>query len=150
MSASHRKSSVAKARWLWLLAPALLAACSGAPSRDAMQTAVNAAIRDQLQAQLPMLQLTGRAQEAEIVLRDPKFGAKIADQKCNRIGEDKYRCDVLLDFREANQIATADAEKAAGGKPGADDGKGPMPDQLQDTFVLTKLGGTWRADEVKP
>jgi hypothetical protein len=115
--------------------------CAKGPSRSAIEDAVTADLRMQL-AQLgnsPFAQLTGEARELKELAASEQLRVEVADQKCNPIGEDKFRCDVLLDLHRVQ------AQLPAGARESATDGGADS--EKQAVYVLTKLGGKWRAQE---
>jgi hypothetical protein len=113
-----------------------LSGCANGPSRCAIEEAVSADLRQQL-LQLgssPLAQLSGEAGELKELATNEHLRVKVSDERCNPIGEDKFRCDVLLDLRGVGSLF------AAGG----------ADSERQAVYVLTKLGGKWRAQEASP
>jgi hypothetical protein len=117
-----------------------VSACDRGPSRCAVEEAVSADFRQQL-AQLgssPAVQLSGESRKLKELAADEQLRIRVSDEKCNPIGTDKFRCDVLLDLREL--AARLSGSAAADGQRDADS-------ERQVVYVLTKLGGKWRAME---
>jgi hypothetical protein len=120
------------------LALVALSGCARAPSCSAIEDAVSADLREQV-AQLgnsPLAQLSGESRELQELAANQQLRVKVVDQKCTRIGEDQYRCDVLLDLRGVGELL----DPAQGAGAAGDSEK-------QAVYVLTKLGGKWRARE---
>jgi hypothetical protein len=122
----------------------LVTACGcdrGPPSRIAIEEAVTDDLRAQL-AQLgnsPLAQVTGEARELKELAASEQLRVKVADQKCDAIGVDKFRCDVLLDLHGVGAQLPAGAADSA--RDGSSDSEKPA------VYVLTMLGGKWRARE---
>jgi hypothetical protein len=117
-----------------------VSACEREPSRSAVEDAVSADFRQQL-AQLgssPVVELSGESRTLRELAADERLRVRVSDEKCNPIGRDKFRCDVLLDLRELGALLSGDA-----GGPAQSD----ADSQRQVVYVLTKLGGKWRATE---
>jgi hypothetical protein len=77
-----------------------LSGCARAPSHSAIEDAVRADLRPRL-AQLgnsALAQFSGESRELKELAANQHLRVKVTDQKCNPIGTDKFRCDVLLDL----------------------------------------------------
>ena len=124
---------------------ACVAGCGNAgPSRGAAADAITASTLQQLQtlgnSPLAMMSDADR-KKFQDTLAGGKLKVRVTDQKCNPIGEDKYRCDVLVDLKDFNKKLSAALPSGMPQSSGADD------NQVQAVYIFTKLGGTWRAEE---
>jgi hypothetical protein len=110
------------------------------PSRSAIEDAVSADLRQQLAAlgASPLAQLAGESAELKALAADEHLRVKVSDQKCSVIAEDQFRCDVLLDLHGVG-------EQLPGAATGSVRDAGNR--ERLAVYVLTWLGGKWRARE---